>query len=161
MPDWYLLFHFLSSLPSPLNQPILILRLCAFAYTVSCSPCQTSPSRIQILKKYCQADVAVKARVISATPFGNTSSLVVTLDRNMERLLLPPDMRPSKKADNTAEEMPSPGFLDTNDERYLSPNGVRNANAREVVPLTAKNSQKPTEGPQNDSSSEFKMQRYD
>ncbi|VDL88478.1 unnamed protein product [Schistocephalus solidus] len=126
--------------------------------TVACSPCQTSPSRIQILKKYCQADVAVKARVISVTAFGNTSSLVVNLDRNMERLLPPPDVKPIKKANYTVDEMPSPGFLDTNDERYLSPNGVNKETAKNAASVTIK-SIKQAEGLQNDISSDFKMQR--
>ncbi|BHF65213.1 Wnt-activated receptor activity [Sparganum proliferum] len=128
--------------------------------TVACSPCQPSPSRIQILKRYCQADVAVKAKVISVTAFGNTSSLVVTLDRNMERLLPPPDIRPFKKADHIVEEMRSPGFLDTNDERYTSPNGVSTDNVGDVAPLTTKRTNlRQAEGLQNDSSSDLMMQR--
>ncbi len=55
--------------------------------------------------------------------YGNTSSLLVTLDRITERLLPhPPVPRPPGNRQNqfnAGNPSPSHGFMDTNDERFL------------------------------------------
>ncbi|VUZ49513.1 unnamed protein product [Hymenolepis diminuta] len=88
--------------------------------SVTCTPCSQEPTRENIIKQYCKADVVVKSQISGVTAYGNTSSLLVSLDRISEQLLpQPPVPTPRNQIKPNGLFIPSPGFVDTNDERFL------------------------------------------
>ncbi|KAH9282654.1 Secreted frizzled-related protein 2 [Echinococcus granulosus] len=87
--------------------------------SVTCSPCTQETSRDNIVRKYCQADVVIKSQISGVTAFGNTSSLLVKLDRVSEQLLPQPPIHSPGNLKPNGFLAPSTGFVDTNDERIL------------------------------------------
>lgn len=64
--------------------------------------------------------LVVKSQISGVTAYGNTSSLLVSLDRISEQLLpQPPVPTPRNQIKPNGLFIPSPGFVDTNDERFL------------------------------------------
>nr|CDS31455.1 secreted frizzled protein 5 [Hymenolepis microstoma] len=88
--------------------------------SVTCTPCSQEPTREEIIKKYCKADVVVKSQISGVTAYGNASSLLVSLDRISEQLL-PQPLVPTPGNPNKLNSyfISSPGFVDTNDDRLL------------------------------------------
>ncbi|VDM32336.1 unnamed protein product [Hydatigera taeniaeformis] len=93
--------------------------------TVTCSPCAQEASRENIVRKYCQADVVIKSQISGVTAFGNTSSLLVSLDRISEQLLPQPPIHSPGSSKPNGFLASSTGFVDTNDERLLLLSQVR------------------------------------
>ncbi|KAM7537868.1 hypothetical protein Aperf_G00000068828 [Anoplocephala perfoliata] len=94
--------------------------------SVTCTPCSQETSRENIVKQYCRADVVVKSQIFGVTAFGNTSSLLVNLDRVSEQLLpQPPIPTPGTHLKPNGLFASSTGFVDTNDERFLLMNQAR------------------------------------
>ncbi|VDO04341.1 unnamed protein product [Rodentolepis nana] len=88
--------------------------------SVTCTPCSQEPTREKIIKQYCKADVVVKSQISGVTTYGNASSLLVSLDRISEQLLpQPPFPTPGNQIKLNNDFIPSPGFVDTNDDRLL------------------------------------------
>ncbi|VDK20305.1 unnamed protein product [Taenia asiatica] len=87
--------------------------------SVICSPCAQETSRENIVRKYCQADVVIKSQISGVMAFGNTSSLLVSVDRVSEQLLPQPPIHSPGNLKPNGYLASSTGFVDTNDERLL------------------------------------------
>lgn len=72
---------------------------------------------------YCIA--VIKSQISGVTAFGNTSSLLVSLDRVSEQLLPQPPIHSAGNLKPNGYLASSTGFVDTNDERLLLLSQVR------------------------------------